>query len=78
MRLFALLGVVVAVVIISHILASDSDDIKFYIFWGFLAVCLASFITGFITFFLRKKELGLWLILTPCIVATAALWAIAE
>ena len=79
--MFALLGVAVALAVLSCLLASDTsfaDNVKGDIFWVLLAVCPASFITGFIALFTKKKELGLWLILTSCVVASALFYSLRE
>ena len=76
-KLFAAFGVTVAVAIISHFLASDThDDINFFIFWGLLALCLTSFIMGFICLFMRFIKLGICLIVIPCIVFPAFFWVV--
>jgi hypothetical protein len=76
-RLLALLGVAVALAIISYIFESDTSvarNMRDMIFMGLVAISPASIITGFVAFLWKKKELGLWLILTPCIVVITMFW----
>jgi hypothetical protein len=77
MRLFALLGVAIALSVISYFFKSDTSvaqDTSEEIFMGFVAISPISILIGFIAFFSKKKELGLWLIFTPCIVVITMLW----
>ena len=71
-RLFAVLGITVAVAVVSHFLGGDSNaaiDISYYIFWGLPLVCLTTIGMGLLCLSSGRRELGLWLVFTPAIAA---------
>jgi hypothetical protein len=72
-RLFGILGIVAIIAILSCVLAGTSEIVEqssYIIFWFLGPICLVSFIAGLACIFIGRKKFGVWLIITPAIVAT--------